>query len=63
LRLAFFEDSLVPPNGQLWIIGSRRDDEPLSQQMMESLIRRKEIIEEQLSDGQNQTSGWSANDE
>lgn len=49
LRLAFFEDILAPPDGQVWIIGIRRYDEPLSEQMTETLSRRKQIIEERAS--------------
>ena len=45
IRLAFFEDALTEPNGQLWVIGSRRADELLSKQMMDTLNHRKEMIE------------------
>lgn len=45
LRLAFFDDALASPDGQLWWIGSRREDEPLSAQMIETLEQRKTIIE------------------
>ena len=45
LRLAFFDDALASPNGQVWWIGSRREDEPLSAQMIEALNHRKTIIE------------------
>jgi hypothetical protein len=48
LRLAFFEDTLTPPDGQIWLIGSRRDDEPLSERMIETLNHRMEIIEEKV---------------
>lgn len=48
MRLAFFEDTLSEPNGWLWVIGSRRDDEPLTELMMEMLTHRMEIIEEQI---------------
>ncbi len=46
IRIAFFEDTLSGPDGCLWVIGSRRDDEPLSEQMMDTLNHRREIIEE-----------------
>ena len=46
IRLAFFEDTLTEPDGRLWVIGSRRADEPLSEQMMDTLNHRKEIIEQ-----------------
>jgi hypothetical protein len=49
LRLAFFEDILASPDGLVWIIGVRRFDEPLSEQMTETLSRRKRIIEERTS--------------
>jgi hypothetical protein len=44
LRLAFFDHTLIPPDGQIWVIGSRREDEPLSEQMMETFNHRMTII-------------------
>lgn len=46
IRLAFVEDTLSGPDGCLWVIGSRRDDEPLSELMIDTLNQRREIIEE-----------------
>lgn len=45
IRIAFFEDTLTEPNGQLWVIGSRRDDELLSKQLMDTLNHRMVMIE------------------
>jgi hypothetical protein len=44
LRVAFFEDR----NGLLWIIGSRREDEPLTGQMLDALSGRKMIVERRI---------------
>jgi hypothetical protein len=46
MRLAFFENTLAEPDGRLWVIGLRREDEMLSQQIMDMLNHRMEIIEE-----------------
>lgn len=46
IRLAFFEHTLSGPEGCLWVIGSRRDDEPLSELMIDTFNHRTEIIEE-----------------
>jgi hypothetical protein len=46
IRLAFFEDTLSGRDGRLWVIGLRRDDEPLSERMMDTFNHRREIIEE-----------------
>ena len=46
IQLAFFEDTISGPDGRLWVIGSRRVDEPLSRQMMDTFNHRMEIIEE-----------------
>ena len=45
LRLAFFDDALASPDGQVWWIGSRREDEPLTAQMIETLDQRKTMVE------------------
>lgn len=47
MRLAFFEDTMSEPDGQIWVVGSRRDDEPLSEHMLEMLNYRVELIEDQ----------------
>ena len=44
LRIAFFEDR----NGALWIIGSRREDEPLTPRMLDILSGRKTIVERRV---------------
>lgn len=45
VRLAFFETVLTTPDSEIWVIGSRREDESLSRLMMETLNHRMEIIE------------------
>lgn len=44
LRLAFFEDH----KGRLWIIGGRRDDEPLTMRMVGGLLAREQIVRNRL---------------
>lgn len=44
LRFILWEDVLYPPDGQIWIIGVRRDDELLSDRLIQILHQRKEMI-------------------
>lgn len=46
LRFAFWEDVLCEPEGHVWIISVRRDNELLSAAMMQILHQRKELIPE-----------------
>jgi len=58
MRLVFFEDALSGPDGCLWVIGSRREDEPLSERMLDTFNHRREIIEET---GEN--NWWKTNEQ
>ncbi|MFN0056638.1 MAG: hypothetical protein ACKV0T_31205 [Planctomycetales bacterium] len=46
VRLAFFEDTSAEPDGRVWGLGFRRDDEKLTAKLMDTLNQRLENIEE-----------------
>ncbi len=45
LKLAFFEDVLFVPDGRIWIIGTRRDTEHLSDDFVKMLQVRKKLVD------------------
>ncbi len=43
MRIAFCEDDVFQPRGTIWLIGMRRENEPLTHAMIEILRLRREM--------------------